>query len=163
MIFGPPKDCSMMTLRPKNARNRVKNLQCSCKIASQLTFWSERNTNCIRKDVDALENARSALVRELDLLVCAPSKRWLRSLGCSTTERPGRGGRQAVHFIFWGVKEKKLGRMTRKEEGDKRSCEFYETPLKFYIRKTLEGHVIPLSLPVTCCALSPYHLHLQVQ
>lgn len=42
-----------------------------------------------------------------------------------------------MHFL--DVEKKKCTR--RMEEEEKWSCEFYETPLKFFGRKTLEGHV----------------------
>lgn len=55
---------------------------------STLTLRSQSHTDSVRKDVDTLENACSALVRKLDLLVRPADQRGFACFRGSTTERP---------------------------------------------------------------------------
>ena len=64
---------------------------------SARTLRPEGNANSVREDVDALEDARAALVGELDLLVRAALERGLRSLGRCAADGGRRCAGQTVH------------------------------------------------------------------
>jgi hypothetical protein len=74
----------MITLRPIRRVNDVRRengygLQ---------TFRPQCHADSVGKDINTLENASSALVRELDFLVSTTGQSGLRGLGYSAAERP---------------------------------------------------------------------------
>lgn len=89
-------------------------------VSSILTLGAQCDADSVRQNINTFENAGSALVRKLDLLMRASGERGLLSLGSGTTERPGGSGRQAVHFEY-----KKGEKEVKEEEGGRggtRSC-----------------------------------------
>ena len=54
-----------------------------------ITFGAQSNADSICEDVNTFENAGSALVRKLDLLVSTTGQCGLSGLCHCTTERPG--------------------------------------------------------------------------
>ena len=83
-------DDNVPTLRATRQHTKTRQAQIKSK-----TFWPKRNTDSVCKYVDAFENARAALIRELNFLVDAASENGASSPGRSTTER-ARGRRSDV-------------------------------------------------------------------
>ena len=84
----------MMTLRPMAAvsthsRRRVRR---------KLTLGSKGYADSVSEDIDTLQNARAAVIGELNLLVCTAGELGPRSLHGGATEGGGRGLRKVVHF-----------------------------------------------------------------
>jgi hypothetical protein len=89
----------MMTLRPTywvSAMNRHETLR-------KRTFGPESDLDCVGEDVDTLEDARTAVVAELDVLVCVAREHrgggGLGGLRSSATEGAGRGIGETVHGV----------------------------------------------------------------
>ena len=66
---------------------------------STRTLRPKDDTDSVREDVDALEDARAALIRELDLLLRTPCESGLRAESfCRSAAEGARGGvRDGVH------------------------------------------------------------------
>lgn len=95
VIFGPPKGCSMMTLRP--VRGKVSHDAVARSIRRlERTLGTEGNRYGVGKDVNALEDGGTALVGELDLLVRTAGKNRLDGLRGLAADDRGRC-REVVH------------------------------------------------------------------
>jgi hypothetical protein len=96
VIFGPPNDCSMMTLRPTKAVSASGLVT----MTKERTFRAKSHRNSVCKDVHTPQDSSAALVGELNLLVRAAREGWRRASrleGCAA-EGTGGGARDGVHY-----------------------------------------------------------------
>jgi len=66
-----------------------------------LTFRSKRNTNSVCKHVNALEDARAALVGKLNFLVGATREDGASGLRGRTAESAGGARRDVMHGVYF--------------------------------------------------------------
>ena len=138
MIFGPPKDCSMMTLRPKNARNRVRIYHFRAKMflnsplgpSVTLTAFARTSTPLRMLALPSFENLIS---------LCAPRV----SAGLAALAAARRRDLDEVvdrRCIFFFEKFGKGYRRWRRKRAGR--ANFMKPRLNFLgHRKSLEGHV----------------------
>ena len=110
----------MMTLRPMAAvsthsRRRVRR---------KLTLGSKGYADSVSEDIDTLQNARAAVIGELNLLVCTTSERRL-GLCSSAAEGARRGVLDGVHGrVYYStrrgktIEQTKLGQQARDTAND---------------------------------------------
>ena len=135
VIFGPPKGCSMMTLRPAKRRVSRASPRAASKSRESLTLRTERNADSVCEDIDTLEDARAALVGELDFLVGTALQCRLSSLRSGSADSRGRRGGETVHGSGESDGERTRTRaraMRGEEEGGKETEVSKSTGVRFF-------------------------------
>jgi hypothetical protein len=90
----------MITLRPTCDTSANRRATDESALEEEQTFWPKRNTNSVCKHVNALENARAALVGKLNFLVGAAGENSASGLRGSTTERAGGARGDVMHGVL---------------------------------------------------------------
>jgi hypothetical protein len=90
----------MITLRPTRDTSANQRATDETALGEERTFRPKRNTDSVCKHVNALEDARAALVGKLNFLVGAAGEDGASGLRGSTTERAGGARRDVMHGVL---------------------------------------------------------------